>query len=153
MRPLFSLTPTLLPGTWITNGLASSRYSDGARRRLSTGIEITMAGHEQRQRRTRDAQRARQIIVDAAEAIFAEHGFNGARLDRVAKASGYNVSLLCQYFGDKVGLYSAVLGRAHEQTTSMQAQVLGRMLIDETITASRRNAFTRRAPPSPNLHG
>lgn len=92
-----------------------------------------MAGPEQGQRRTRDAQRARQTILGAAEAVFAEHGFDGARLDRVAKASGYNVSLLCQYYGDKVGLYSAVLGRAHEETTHLQAQVFGRALMDETI--------------------
>jgi TetR/AcrR family transcriptional regulator len=135
IRPLSSLAPTLPPGKWITDGLASSRHRDGARRCLSVRIEITMALPEQPQRRTRDARRARQTILDAAEAIFAEHGFNGARLDRVAKASGYDVSLLCQYFGDKVGLYSAVLGRAHEQTTSMQAQVLGRTLNDQTITA------------------
>ena len=85
--------------------------------------------------RARDAQRAREVILDAAEAVFAQHGFDGARIDAIAKASGYNISLLFQYFGDKPGLYAAVLQRAHRETTELQAQVLGPGLADETITS------------------
>ena len=85
--------------------------------------------------RARDAQRAREVILDAAEAVFAQHGFDGARIDAIAKASGYNISLLFQYFGDKLGLYAAVLQRAHRETTELQAQVLGPGLADETITS------------------
>jgi AcrR family transcriptional regulator len=75
------------------------------------------------------------VILDAAEAVFAQHGFDGARIDAIAKASGYNISLLFQYFGDKLGLYAAVLQRAHRETTELQAQVLGPGLADETITS------------------
>jgi len=85
--------------------------------------------------RARDAQRAREVILDAAEAVFAQHGFDGARIDAIAKASGYNISLLFQYFGDKLGLYAAVLQRAHRETTELQAKVLGPGLADETITS------------------
>jgi TetR/AcrR family transcriptional regulator len=94
---------------------------------------MNTAAPQQGQRRARDANRARQVIVDAAEVVFAEHGFHGARIEAVAKTSGYNVSLLFQYFGDKVGLYTAVLGRAHQETTQLQAQLLGQGLTDETI--------------------
>jgi len=94
-----------------------------------------MAKSESRHGRARDAQRARMAILDAAEAAFAQHGFDGARINAIAKASGYNISLLFQYFDDKLGLYAAVLQRAHRETTELQAQMLGPLLADETIVS------------------
>lgn len=94
-----------------------------------------MAEPEQRHGRVRDARRAREAIVDAAEAVFAQHGFDGARSDAIAKASGYNISLLFQYFGDKLGLYAAVLQRADRQTSELQARVLTSVLADETVAS------------------
>ena len=88
-----------------------------------------------RQPRARDAQRARRVILDAAEAAFAEHGFDGARSDAIAKASGYNVSLLFQYFGDKLGLYTAVLKRADQDLRVHQARVLAPLAEDETFAS------------------
>jgi len=99
---------------------------------MRPGEETSMAESERGHGRARDAQRAREVILDAAEAVFAEHGFDGARIDAIAKASGYNISLLFQYFGDKLGLYAAVLQRVHRETTELQAQVLGPGLPDET---------------------
>lgn len=61
-----------------------------------------MAESGSRHGRPRDAQRARKAILDAAEAVFAQHGFDGARIDAIAKASGYNTSLLFQYFGESL---------------------------------------------------
>jgi len=88
---------------------------------------------ESRNRQTRDAQRARETILDAAEVVFAQHGFDGARVSAIATASGYNISLLFQYFGDKLGLYTAVLQRVHRETTDLQAQMLRPLLVDDTI--------------------
>lgn len=85
--------------------------------------------------RQRDAQRARIVILDAAEADFAEHGFDGARSDAIAKASGYNVSLLFQYFGDKRGLYTAVLQRADRELHALQVQVLAPLLVDQALAS------------------
>jgi AcrR family transcriptional regulator len=64
--------------------------------------------------RPRDASATRQAILDAAEGQFAQLGPAGARVDEIAKASGYNKSLIFQYFGDKDGLYRAVLRRCRE---------------------------------------
>ncbi len=47
--------------------------------------------------RGHDAEKTRETILDTAEAAFAEHGFDGARIDAIARASGYNISLLFQY--------------------------------------------------------
>jgi AcrR family transcriptional regulator len=80
------------------------------------------------------------VILDAAEAAFAEHGFDGARSDAIAKASGYNVSLLFQYFGDKFGLYTEVLKRADQELRAHQARVLAPLAGDETV-ASQAGGF------------
>lgn len=68
-----------------------------------------------RARRPRDAQKTREAILAAAETVFARHGFDGARVEAIAKTSGYNTSLLFRYFGDKAGLYKAVLQRANRE--------------------------------------
>jgi len=90
--------------------------------------------------RTRNSEQARKDILEAAEAVFAEHGFDGARVEAIAKLSGYNVSLLFQYFGDKLGLYSAVLRRANTETTDFQRELLTPILADETL-AMQAGAF------------
>lgn len=74
--------------------------------------------------RMRDAEGTREAILDAGEEVFAEHGFDGARIDAIAEASGYNKSLIFQYFGDKLGLYSAVIRRADEETRQLQNRAL-----------------------------
>src|SRR5438876_6235119 len=91
-----------------------------------------MAESRSKRERPRDATRARQLILDAAQAVFAEHGFDGARIDAIAKASGYNSSLLFHYFDDKLGLYTEVVKRADREMSELQARVLAPLLGAET---------------------
>jgi TetR/AcrR family transcriptional regulator len=77
-----------------------------------------------RRGRTHDAEGTRQALLDAAEEVFSEHGFDGARVDAIAKTAGYNKSLIFQYFGDKLNLYGEVIRRADEQTRAMQNEAL-----------------------------
>jgi len=99
-----------------------------------------MSDPEPRRGRAHDAEGAREAILNAAEAVFAEHGFDGARIDVIAKSSGYNSSLLFHYFGDKLGLYIEVVKRADREMTELQVRVLAPLLEDETI-ASNVHAF------------
>jgi AcrR family transcriptional regulator len=89
----------------------------------------------------------REAILTAAEAVFAEHGFDGARIDTIADVSGYNKALIFRYFGDKLGLYAAVLKRIDRQAVELQAQLLGPLLADTTIVsdAHRFRAFLKSA--------
>lgn len=89
-------------------------------------------------RRERASDLARQTILDAAEEVFAEHGFAGARIDAIATASGYNKSMLFHYFGDKLGLYLAVFKRIDEQGLQTQAEAFGPLLLDERLTSDVR---------------
>ena len=97
-----------------------------------------MSGTESRQGRAHDAEGARQAILDAAEEIFAQHGFDGARIDAIAETAGYNKSLIFQYYGSKLDLYAEVIRRADELTRGPQTQVFAALLEDETaFTAGR----------------
>jgi TetR/AcrR family transcriptional regulator len=77
------------------------------------------------QRRERDADAAREAIINAAERQFAQKGFAGARIDEIAQCSGYNKSLIChQYFRGKEGLYEAVIRRMKQRGTAALAKIL-----------------------------
>jgi TetR/AcrR family transcriptional regulator len=89
-------------------------------------------------RRERDSEVARLAILDAAEVAFAANGFDGARIDAIAEASGYNKSLIFHYFGDKLGLYAEVVRRADREMTALQVRVLAPLLTDETIATNAR---------------
>jgi AcrR family transcriptional regulator len=83
---------------------------------------------------------AQEAILNAAEEVFAEHGFDGARIDAIAKASGYNSSLIFHYFGDKLNLYAEVVKHADREMTEFQVSMFAPLLEDETI-ASNPQAF------------
>lgn len=50
-------------------------------------------------------------ILDAASAVFAEHGFAGARVDEIARRAGVNKAMLYYHVGNKQALYTVVLTR------------------------------------------
>jgi AcrR family transcriptional regulator len=85
--------------------------------------------------RVHDAEGTRQAILNAAEQVFAEHGFDGARIDTIAETAGYNKSLIFHYYGDKLGLYTAVLKRIDEQGNELQYRILAPLLADEHLTS------------------
>jgi TetR/AcrR family transcriptional regulator len=77
----------------------------------------------------------RETILTAAEVVFAEHGFDGARIDTIAEVSGYNKTLIFRYFGDKLGLYAEVLKRADREANELLARVFAPVLEDETAAS------------------
>ena len=93
---------------------------------------MTEARRKRGRERVYDAERTRETILSAAEALFAEHGFDGTSMDAIAQASGYNKSLLFQYFGDKLGLYTQVLKRADRDMGELLRRVFASGLADET---------------------
>jgi AcrR family transcriptional regulator len=57
----------------------------------------------------RDPDRTRAAILTAATTEFTAKGLNGARVDDIARRAGINKRMIYHYFGDKEGLYLAVL--------------------------------------------
>jgi AcrR family transcriptional regulator len=86
--------------------------------------------------RVYDAPRTREAIVNAALAVFAENGFDGTSMDAIAQTSGYNKSLLFQYFGDKLRLYTQVLKRADREMGELMGRVFTPLLEDETLASN-----------------
>ena len=64
-------------------------------------------------RATRDPERTRARILDAAKAAFAERGLGGARVDEIAARAKVNKRMIYHYFGNKDGLFLAVLEGAY----------------------------------------
>ena len=59
----------------------------------------------------RNPERSRERILSAALKEFSAKGFAGARVDAIARRANINKRMLYHYFGDKEGLFKAVLSR------------------------------------------
>lgn len=62
----------------------------------------------------RNAAATRQRILDVAMAEFAEHGFSGSRIERIAAGASANVGMIYHYFGNKDDLYLAALEASYK---------------------------------------
>jgi AcrR family transcriptional regulator len=63
----------------------------------------------------RDSAATKRRLLAAATDEFATHGIAGARVDRIASSAQANKRLIYDYFGDKDGLFDAVLAAHMEQ--------------------------------------
>jgi len=58
---------------------------------------------------TRNPQETQQKILESALQEFTQHGYHGARIDRIVKNAGVNKRMVYHYFNDKDGLFTAVM--------------------------------------------
>jgi AcrR family transcriptional regulator len=63
--------------------------------------------------RTRDAARTRENILDVATREFADNGYSGARIDKIAEQTRCTKRMIYYYFGSKEQLWISVLERAY----------------------------------------
>lgn len=61
------------------------------------------------------AKRTREKILRQARKEFSRYGFHGSRIDRIARLAQANRQRIYAYFGNKRGLFSAVLQEAFEE--------------------------------------
>ncbi|MEM1416412.1 MAG: helix-turn-helix domain-containing protein [Myxococcota bacterium] len=93
-------------------------------------------------RRSR-AEETRAALLDAAEACFAEAGFEATRLRQVAARAGVTQPLIFHYFASKEALYAAVLERAVSAYEAAQAEQWARSPTDPAFfTEGLRVLFT-----------
>jgi AcrR family transcriptional regulator len=52
----------------------------------------------------RDKEKRQRSLIDAANAVFAEHGYDAATTRAVAERAGCSEGLIHRYFGGKRGL-------------------------------------------------
>ncbi|MEX5685612.1 MULTISPECIES: TetR/AcrR family transcriptional regulator [Pseudomonas] len=65
-------------------------------------------------RPTRDSDATRLRILNAAKIEFAKLGLGGARIDSIALRAQSNKRMIYEYFGNKEGLFEAVLELAYQ---------------------------------------
>ncbi len=66
------------------------------------------------------ADRARADILEVATAEFAEYGYSGARVDEIAAKTQTSKRMIYYYFGDKEGLFTAVLEEGYRQMRALE---------------------------------
>ncbi|MBB5210542.1 TetR/AcrR family transcriptional regulator [Microbulbifer hydrolyticus] len=86
---------------------------------------------------TARSQERRELILDAAEELFALHGFDGVTLRQIANQAGVDVALTSYYFGPKLELFDAVLQR--------RGEILNRARLDALRAAEEE--FAPEPPP------
>jgi AcrR family transcriptional regulator len=69
----------------------------------------------------RDPEATRRNIIEIATEEFAEKGFNGARVDDIAARTQTSKRMLYYYFGDKEGLFVAVIEQAYGRIRAIEA--------------------------------
>jgi len=71
--------------------------------------------------RVQDPERTRCNILEIATDEFANKGFSGARVDDIAARMHTSKRMIYYYFGDKEGLFIAVLERAYVRIRQIEA--------------------------------
>jgi AcrR family transcriptional regulator len=90
---------------------------------------------------SRDPEATREAILSAATDEFAQHGLAGARVDRIAERAGVNKRMLYYYFGQKEGLFLAVLEGAY-QSIREEEHTLNLTQVEPTEAIRRLVTFT-----------
>src|SRR6056297_60019 len=73
--------------------------------------------------RSRDPARTRADILSVAVQEFAEHGFHGARVERITKGAKCNARMIYHYFGSKEQLYLAALDSVYAAIRNQESKL------------------------------
>ena len=91
---------------------------------------------------------AQDRLLDAAEQLFSEHGFEGAGVRDIASAAGCNIAAVNYYFGGKDKLYTEVWRRQLVQMRDARLQAIEQVMSEsggnpalEKLIRSFSNAF------------
>jgi len=73
------------------------------------------------QSRTHDPEQTKRDILTIATEEFAHNGLSGSRIDEIAARTRTSKRMIYYYFGDKEGLYLAVLEAAYQKIRAIEA--------------------------------
>src|SRR5579871_4002415 len=92
----------------------------GGRKDVMTASKAAPAEDHRRQR---DAVQTRREILDVATKEFADQGYAGARVDRIAAKTRTTKRMIYYYFDSKEQLYVAVLEKAYAGIRQAEQQI------------------------------
>jgi len=102
-----------------------------------------------------EGEAVRRALLEAARELFAERGFEAVTLREIAAAAGVNAAMVHYYFGNKQGLYLAILSEgaapllAHLERALERPDADGEQVVREFLT--RFAATMAREPWLPQL--
>jgi AcrR family transcriptional regulator len=105
--------------------LSPRRGTGAARRRkndTASGKSWTANGSTGTVRR-RDPAATREKVLTAGVSEFCAKGFDGARIDQIARRARCNIRMIYHYFGSKERLYLAALERVFQQLRSREEEL------------------------------
>jgi AcrR family transcriptional regulator len=76
----------------------------------------------------RNSEETRQALMAAGEELFAQLGYSGASVERIARAAGVNKAMISYHFRGKAGLYEAILVANLQPLTEKLRLLRGRAL-------------------------
>lgn len=80
------------------------------------------------------SEQTRQNILEAAEAVFAAKGFEGANMREIAEAAGVNKFMLYYHYDNKESLFEAVLTTNFTPIFQQLSEILNRPTsLEETV--------------------
>ena len=84
------------------------------------GTTAEKAGRARPTRRAQDPEGVQKNIIEIATQEFAANGYNGARVDEIAARTNTSKRMLYYYFGDKEGLFRAVLEEGYRRMRQVE---------------------------------
>ncbi|MHC4379035.1 MAG: TetR/AcrR family transcriptional regulator [Planctomycetota bacterium] len=113
------------------NGAASGRPSSGGSPRA------------ERAPTSDEGSGTRERLLDAAEALFAEHGYPSTSLRQITGAAGANLAAVHYHFGSKLSLFQEVLHRRLGPINEARIERLKRAIADSPDGAPDLDAVLR----------
>jgi len=109
----------------------------------------------------------REKILDAAEALFAEHGFEGASMRMITARAGVNLAAVNYHFGSKENLLREIFRRRLAEITEERRRRLAQLQrlcknafgalalnrIQVALALAQQARVAVEGPPAPGLHG
>jgi len=92
--------------------------------RVYTVQDVTMPAERERWTQERRRQHTRDLLLDAAEEVFAKKGFEGASLDEIADTAGYTRGAIYKHFGGKEELFLEANIRFNERYIGTFAELV-----------------------------
>ena len=83
----------------------------------------------------------RSRLLRAATRLFARAGFAGTTVDEIVAAAKVNKRMVYHYFGDKRGLYHAVLSEAYRSLEAVEVSTLAHSQDIDALTAEIVRAY------------
>src|ERR1700683_5024204 len=88
--------------------------------------------------RPRDAVASKDALLQAAQTLFGQQGFEGTTIREIGERAGVDAALIARYFGSKADLYIAAVIAEHAEGTPGEYEGLEQMADVVVTRADRR---------------